>query len=314
MDPTLLFRIQRRAKPGKPGPSPVAPIVSDIHNGFCAYVASILSKALGPSYSSTCTPRDSSPSAQPPPTTVITATTPSPVANAHLVHLPPTDGLTTTGCWCPNPSKPHPHCWRTCTLFKPQPIVAPEAAVASCPHPTLSTFDFVYNPDEPPSPSTITHLFCFEPLAASASYMRWFLAIQGPPDTPPSEDDTSYLGEWLNGCYYTDDHYRANHSMNPYLPLLDQATGDPAYDPRWKEVPKEDELAQTHFRLCSRFFMELRGDPPKSSRAGCWYDAERVHTILKWETMPVRQTMDAFLPFMLQAKSQRIRGVLGERT
>ncbi|KAM3434566.1 hypothetical protein NHJ13734_005957 [Beauveria thailandica] len=310
MDPTLLFRIQRRARRGRAGPQPVDPILLDIHNGFCAYVASILSTALGSSYMSTQTSHGSNSIAQQHSVTKST-TTPACTTSAHLVHLAPAKGLTNTGCWCPNPSKPRPHYWRTCTIFIPQQIVATEATVASCPHsptsPASSPSAYVYKPAEPPAASTIEHLFCFDPLAASASYMRWFLAVQGPPDTPPSEDDATYLGRWLIDCYYTDDHYRSYSVSNPYLPLQDRATGGPAYDARWEEVPATDETAHAHYRLVGRLFMELRGDPPRSSRAGCWYDAERVHVMIRWDRMSVQETMDEFLPFMLQAKAQRLQ-------
>lgn len=311
MDPNLLFRIQRRARRGRAGPQPVDPILLDIHNGFCAYVASILTTALGSTYSNRCISRDSAPSTQLQRSAIMAAAAPAPTTNDHLVHLAPAERLTTTGCWCPNPSKPHPHHWRTCTRFFPQPIVAPGAVVALCPHPptapTSSTSAFIYNPDEPPARSTVMHLFCFDPLGASASYMRWFLAIEGPPDTPPSEDDATYLGRWLIDCYYTDDYYRAHGVMNPHFQLQDPATRGPAYDARWEELPATDALAHAHYRLISRFFMELREDPPKSSRAGCWYDAERVHTVIKWERMSVQETMDAFLPFMMRAKAQRLQ-------
>ncbi|TQV95638.1 hypothetical protein IF1G_05467 [Cordyceps javanica] len=338
MDPTLLFRIQRRARRGRAGPQPVDPILLDIHNGFCAYVANTLSTTLGPLYSSTPNQRDtkfyaskpasSAPSAAAATATTTTAaatTTPTPTTNAHLVHLRPPERLMATGCWCPNPSKPRQHYWRTCTCFIPQPIVAPGASAAPCPHPpcspsssspsppssasatTAAAAPFAYHPDNPPTASAIAHLFCFDPLAASASYMRWFLAVQGPPDAPPSEDDAAYLGRWLIDCYYTDDHYRAHEVPNPYRPRRDAATGRPAYDARWEEVPATDALAHAHYRLVSRLFTELRGDPPRSDRAGCWFDAERVHAVIRWERMTVQATMDAFLPFVLQAKSQRLQ-------
>ncbi|ATY62349.1 hypothetical protein A9K55_007818 [Cordyceps militaris] len=313
MDSTLLFRIQRRARRGRAGPQPVDPILLDIHNGFCAYVASTLSATLGPLYTSTPIQTESKSCTQQQATAA--ATTPAPTTNAHLVHFQPAERLTTTGCWCPNPSKPRPHYWQTCTCFIPQPIVAAGAAVTPCPHLTSvpGPDAFAYRPDAPPAADTVAHLFCFDPLAASAAYMRWFLAVQGPPDTPPSEDDATYLGRWLTDCYYTDDHYRGYGVTNPYLPQKDRSTGRPAYDARWEEVPATDELAHAHYRLVSRFFMELRGEPPKASRAGCWYDAERVHAVIRWERMTVQETMDAFLPFMLQAKSQRLQNMASPR-
>ncbi|OAA71460.1 hypothetical protein ISF_02011 [Cordyceps fumosorosea ARSEF 2679] len=305
MDPTLLFRIQRRARRGRAGPQPVEPILLDIHNGFCAYVASILCKALGPAYSGAPASKDSKSPVQQPQVAAATTPTPAPMPNVRLVHLHPPERLMTTGCWCPNPSKPRQHHWRTCGCFIPQHIVAPEAVVEPCPHQPCPPA-FSYNPAEPPARTTVAHLFCFDPLAASASYMRWFLAIQGPPDTPPSEEDATYLGRWLTDCYYSDDHYRGYGVPNPYLPVQDRDTGRPLYDARWDEVPATDELAHAHFRLVSRLFIELRGDPPEASRAGCWYDAERVHSMIRWDRMRVQETMDVFLPFVLQAKGERL--------
>lgn len=313
MDSTLLVRIQRRTRRGRAGPQPIDPILLDIENGFCSYIASILTNTLGASYSKVPIPRgDPASSTQSAPNTAASSATPAPTTNAHLVHLPPAERLTTTGCWCPNPSLPQPHHWRTCTRFIPQPIVLPLSSVSSCPHPpssptsSTSASTYLYRPEAPPAPATIEHLFCFNPLAAAASYMRWFLAIQGPPDTPPDEADASYLGRWLLECYYTDDHYRAHGVPHPYLPRRDPATGHPVYDPRWEEVPGTDATAHAHYRLLSRFFMELRAPPPRSTRAGCWYDAERVHAMISWEVLSVRATMDAFLPFMLQAKAERL--------
>ncbi|KAJ6788014.1 hypothetical protein PWT90_01126 [Aphanocladium album] len=320
MDPNLLIRIQRRTRRIRAGPPVVDPILVDIENGFCAYVADLLTKKLGAAFSHRPIPRDPQPAASSSASSSSAAqqpqqqqsTTPPPTTNAHLVHLPPATRLTDTGCWCPDPSRPRPHYWRTCPHFIPQPIVLPSSAVSLCAHPpsspTSSTSTYVYRPDAPPAPTTIEHLFCFDPLAAAASYMQWLLAIPGPPATPPDEDDAAYLGRWLIECYYTDDHYRAHRVSNPYLTSVDPANGRPVHEARWEEVPATDAVAHAHYRLLSRLFMELREEPPRSTRAGCWYDAERVHRVINWDRIGVQETMDAYLPFMLQAKARRLEG------
>ncbi|KAJ3495641.1 hypothetical protein NLG97_g3243 [Lecanicillium saksenae] len=315
------FHLQTRssAAPGAPAavrPSST-PSSSTLKNGFCAYVASVLTTRLGAEFSHRPEPLNSQApppsSTQQPTAPAPTTTTPVPTTNAHLVHFPPATRLTATGCWCPNPSQPRPHYWRTCTRFIPQPIILPSSVVSLCPHPpsspTASTSTYVYRPHEPPAPAAIEHLFCFDPLAAAASYMQWLLAIPGPPSTPPDEGDAAYLGRWLIECYYTDEHYRAHRVQNPYLTQLDPDTGRLVHEARWEEVPATDEVAHAHYRLLSRFFMELREEPPRSTRAGCWFDAERVHRIINWDRLGVQETMDVFLPFMLQAKSQRLEGI-----
>ncbi|KAJ2979529.1 hypothetical protein NQ176_g3194 [Zarea fungicola] len=315
MDTNFRLRIQRRSR-ARPQPvlQPRDPVKVDIEKAFCAYVVSTLSTALGSSYSPTKISNAIAGYSQMQNTTASRITAAGTTTNSHLVHLEPPSRLTTTGCWCPNPSIPRQHYWRTCPRFVPQAIVAPSASVQPCRHhppsspPCAATY--IFDPGEPPERSTIDHLFCFDPIEAASLYMSWFLAIPGPPDTPPDEQDATYLGRWLIECYYSNDHYRSHRVPNPYLPFDPhiQELGRVAYDPRWETVPATDEVARAHFAMLSRLFMELRGSPPKSNRAGCWYDAERVHAIIRWEKMGVQEAMDAFLPFVLHAKAKRLQG------
>lgn len=301
------FRIERRRRAAPRDAHLDDPILFDIEQGFCAYIGDLLSKQLGPAYSIKPRPKDPNTEL---PTTAAGVEVSVPTTNEHLVRFDPPTRLTSTGCWCPNPAKPTHHYWRTCTRFVPQPIIAPNAGpVACCPHPpeapTSNTSKFIYDPASPPSAAAISHLFCFDPRNAASVYMRWFVVIPGPPDSPPSLEDVDYLGSWLLDCYYTEDHYRRNGVANPWLPQRGP-DGRPVYHPRWEELPVSDDVARAHMALLSRLFVDLRGAPPKSSRAGCWYDAERVHAIVRWGIKTIRKTMDEMLPFVVKAKAERI--------
>lgn len=72
------------------------------------------------------------------------------------------------------------------------------------------------------------------------------------------------------------------------------------------EVPETEQQVGVHYDLLCRFFVEMRGPPPKSNRLGAWYDAERVHYLLGWGGKSVRRCMDELLPALRDAKVQRI--------
>ena len=72
------------------------------------------------------------------------------------------------------------------------------------------------------------------------------------------------------------------------------------------EVPETEKQVRAHYDMLCRFFIEMRGPPPKSNRLGAWYDAERVHYLLGWDRKSVRRCMDELLPALREAKVQRI--------
>lgn len=122
------------------------------------------------------------------------------------------------------------------------------------------------------------HLFCFNPFQAAEDYVAWFIHIPGPPETPLPDEDARRLSDWFRH------HYMIG------------------------ETPESEAMAQVHYNLLSRFFVEMRGPPPKSSRFGGWYDAERIHYILNWAQKPIRACMDQLLPAVSEAKLQRLYG------
>lgn len=111
---------------------------------------------------------------------------------------------------------------------------------------------------------------------------------------PLAEDEAAYLGDWLR------EHYSAGAAAC--------GGGGGAGDMEVDEFPQSEDEAQQHFALLSRVFVEMREEPPNSSRMGGWYDAERVLALLKWREMDVRHCMDAFLPWLRYAKMRRLQG------
>ncbi len=205
------------------------------------------------------------------------AAAPTPTSN--LIHLSPPPQMLPSGCWCSDASKPSPHSWKTCPRWVPQPIVSSTAQPAACTHSAAaassSTTTLAESDTEP------EHLFCFDPAQAATDYIAWFTHIPGPPETPLAEDAAARLGDWLR------EHYAS-------------AGRD--------EFPSTEAEARAHLALLSRVFVELRGEPPGSKRLGGWYDAERVHALLRWGDMEVQACMDLFLPWIRYAKMQRVSG------
>lgn len=205
----------------------------------------------------------------------------------------------------------------------PQSVVAPSAVPQPCPHPRaqpVGTSDiaiamnpsrsgppeYFYDPADPPATATVEHLFCFNPLAAAASYTSWLLAVGGPPETPLEAQDADELRGWLAERYYTGNAYRGAPGGNPYAVARSGGQVVADVSDRWDAVPSTEEQADAHLAALARVLLEIRGAPPGSKRCGCWYDAERVHRVVRWDLMPVRDAMAALLPFVTRAKGARL--------
>lgn len=143
----------------------------------------------------------------------------------------------------------------------------------SCPNKVpraITSETSVLKPCTHKSMDEIGHLFCFQPFQAASDYFTWFLQIPGPPLTPLSEQETERLKTWLGDYYFND---------------------------RTSPMPG-DALSAKHLDLLSRCFVELRQPPPRSDRYGGWYNAERVHAILDWQSKPMSECMDLLLPML----------------